>query len=92
MSATVWIVLLWLGFAGSHMLLSSVRLRPILVERIGERGYAGVFSLVALGFFVPLVWVYFASKHHGAWPRARLHFTAKQRSRLARAIPHLNHT
>jgi uncharacterized membrane protein len=67
MSPTVWIVLLWLGFAGSHMLLSSVRLRPLLVERLGERRYAGVFSLVALGFFVPLAWTYFANKHYGDW-------------------------
>ena len=36
MSPTVWIVLLWLGFAGSHMVLSSVRLRPLLVEQLGE--------------------------------------------------------
>ena len=67
MSPTAWIVLLWIGFAGSHMLLSSVRLRPLLVEALGERAYAGVFSLVALGFFVPLVWIYFSNKHYGAW-------------------------
>jgi len=67
MSPTVWIVLLWLGFAVSHMVLSSVRLRPLLVEQLGERGYAGMFSVVALAFFVPLVWIYFGNKHYGAW-------------------------
>lgn len=67
MSSTAWIVLLWLGFAGSHMALSSVRMRPRLVARLGERAYAGLFSAVAFAFFVPLVWVYFTHKHEGPW-------------------------
>jgi len=67
MSATGIIVLLWLGFAATHMGLSSGRVRPRLVGRLGEAGYTGLYSLVALALFVPLVWVYFTHKHDGAW-------------------------
>jgi uncharacterized membrane protein len=64
-SATALVVLLWLAFAGSHVGLSSVRLRPRLVAALGERAYLGLFSLVAFVTFVPLVWVYFSHKHAG---------------------------
>jgi uncharacterized membrane protein len=64
-SATAWIVLLWIAFGGAHIALSSLRLRPRLVEALGERGFQGVYSLVAFATFVPLVWVYFANKHDG---------------------------
>jgi uncharacterized membrane protein len=37
-----------------------------LVARMGERGFAAVYSLLSLALFVPLVWVYFANKHTGA--------------------------
>ncbi len=56
---------LWLAFAATHMSLSSLRLRPQLVGALGERGFQGVYSGVALAIFVPLVWVYFANKHTG---------------------------
>lgn len=65
MDVTLAIAALWVGFAASHMGLSSLRLRPRLVGALGERAFAGVYSLVALAFFVPLVWVYFAHKHAG---------------------------
>jgi uncharacterized membrane protein len=59
------IVLLWLAFAVSHMGLSSARVRTRLIAAIGERAFLGVYSLVALATFVPLVWFYFAHKHEG---------------------------
>jgi uncharacterized membrane protein len=65
MSPTIMIALLWLGFAGTHMLLSSVRLRSRLVARLGAGPFQGLYSVLALGFFVPLVWVYFDHKHAG---------------------------
>jgi uncharacterized membrane protein len=46
--------------------LSSLRLRPRLVAALGAGPFQGVYSLVALLFFVPLVWTYFAHKHAGA--------------------------
>jgi uncharacterized membrane protein len=67
MSPTLAIVLLWTGFAGSHMALSSVPVRRALVARLGEGPFRGLYSLVAFAFFVPLVSVYFAHKHAGPW-------------------------
>ena len=64
-SPTVTIVLLWVGFAITHILMSSIRLRPALVRVLGDRGFLGVYSLVALGLFVPLCTVYFGNKHSG---------------------------
>ena len=65
MSTTAWILLLWVAFGLTHMGLSSVRTRPLLIARLGEQGFLGVYSLVSLAIFVPLVWVYFADQHAG---------------------------
>ena len=59
------IVALWIAFAVTHMGLSSPSLRPRLLERLGERGFQGVYSLVALALFVPLVWIYASNRHAG---------------------------
>jgi uncharacterized membrane protein len=59
------IVLWWTAFAGSHMVLSSPRVRRSLVARLGEGPFAGIYSLVALATFVPLVWTYAAATHTG---------------------------
>ncbi len=70
----VWIAALWVFFAATHMGLSSVRFRPRLVARLGARGFQGVYSLVALAIFVPLVATYYAHKHTGPylWNLSRL--------------------
>ncbi len=65
MNATLVIVLLWLGFAATHIGLSSIRWRAVLVDRLGERAFLGVYSLISLAFFVPLVRVYLGHKHSG---------------------------
>lgn len=67
MSPTVEVLLLWAGFAGSHLVLSSQGVRRALVARVGEGPFRGLYSLVAFGFFVPLVRTYFAHKHSGPW-------------------------
>ncbi len=59
------IVALWIAFAATHMGLSSLRLRPRLLERLGERGFQGLYALVALGLFVSLVRVYASHRHAG---------------------------
>jgi uncharacterized membrane protein len=56
---------LWVLFGATHMGLSSQGLRPRLVAALGARGFLLLYSLVALALFVPLVWLYFASKHAG---------------------------
>jgi uncharacterized membrane protein len=60
------IAALWIAFWATHMLLSSVALRPRLVGALGDRAFLGVYSLVALALFVPLVSIYFGNQHAGA--------------------------
>lgn len=59
------IVLLWVAFTATHMGLSSQRLRPRLIARLGAQGFQGVYSLVAIAIFVPLVSIYFDHQHAG---------------------------
>lgn len=65
MSAAFWIAFWWAMFAGTHMVLSSLEVRGKLVSRLGEKGFVGVYSLVAFATFVPLVWVYLGNRHAG---------------------------
>jgi uncharacterized membrane protein len=65
MPASIEIFLLWGAFALSHIGLSSDRLRPTLVAKLGERGFMGLYSLIALAIFIPLVSCYFDNKHSG---------------------------
>ena len=62
------IAALWLAFAGSHLVLSSQRLRPRIVAALGdELRFQGLYSVIALGIFVPLVTIYFRHKHQGPY-------------------------
>lgn len=61
------ITALWALFLATHVGLSSQRLRPKLIARLGLRGFLGVYSAVALALFVPLVLVYAGHKHAGAY-------------------------
>jgi len=65
MSPTLAIVLLWVAFAATHMLMSSIRFRPKLVSLLTDRGFQGVYSLIAFGIFGPLCVIYFDNKHAG---------------------------
>jgi len=64
-TATIAIAALWLAFGASHLILSSQTVRPRLVERVGAQPFQGLYSLVALSIFVPLVWIYFENQHAG---------------------------
>jgi uncharacterized membrane protein len=59
------IVFWWLAFAATHMGLSSTPVRSRLVATLGQRGFLGVYSLVAFATFIPLVSAYFGHKHEG---------------------------
>jgi len=61
-----WIALLWFAFAATHMGLSSLRLRPKLVATLGDTGFQGAYSAIALLIFTALCWVYFTHQHAGA--------------------------
>ncbi len=65
MEPALGILALWLAFTASHVGMSSLRLRPRLVSALGETGFLALYSVVALGIFVPLIWLYFANKHAG---------------------------
>ena len=67
MSTALVLVAAWAAFAASHMALSSLHLRPRLVAKLGEGPYTVLYSVVALAIFVPLVSVYFGSKHTGPY-------------------------
>ena len=53
-----------IAFVGTHFLLSHPLRRP-LVARVGERGFLGIYSLVALA---TLGWIYWAYTHAPAEP------------------------
>src|SRR5215469_6799854 len=53
-------------FVGTHLFISSSIVRPRLVDRLGEQAFRGVYSLVALTTFIPLVVVFAHHKHSGA--------------------------
>ncbi|HEX5794980.1 MAG TPA: NnrU family protein [Geminicoccaceae bacterium] len=53
----------------SHFGISSTRLRPWLVARLGERAYLGVYSLIALAAIVWLIAAYAGAPYVELWPR-----------------------
>jgi len=59
------VILLWLLFAGSHMILSSQIVRPRITGALGERAFLGLYSLLSLATFVALVWFYAEHRHAG---------------------------
>jgi len=65
MNASLGVILLWLLFAGSHMILSSPFLRSRLVGALGERPFLGLYSLLSFATFVPLVRFYTGHLHAG---------------------------
>ena len=67
MSPTVSILLLWAAFTATHLGLASVRVEPKLRARLGDVGFLGLYSAVALGIFVPLMSIYFGNRHSGPW-------------------------
>ncbi len=67
MSPALEVLLLWLAFGATHIGLSSQRVRSRLVGVLGERPFQGLYSIVALALFIPLVGGYFANRHEGPW-------------------------
>lgn len=67
MSESAWVQVCgwWLAFGGSHMLLSSPRVRVRIIGRIGARSFQGLYSLIALVTFVPLVRAFWHDRHGG---------------------------
>ncbi len=53
-------------FIASHLILSSARVRPGLVKRLGQSGFRGLYSIVAFGTLGPLIFEFARHKHAGA--------------------------
>jgi uncharacterized membrane protein len=63
----VGLIALWaVLFLAGHFILSSDPVRGAIVGAVGEQPFRGVYSLVALGTFIPLVIVFARHKHAGA--------------------------
>jgi len=55
----------WLMFGGTHIIGSSIPVRTFVIRIIGNLGFKGAYSLVALATFMPLCYYYFNNKHAG---------------------------
>ena len=60
-TAELQVALLWLAFAGSHIGLSSPRIR----NRLRLAGFRGLYSLIAFAIFMPLIAIYFRNRLQG---------------------------
>ena len=65
------LVIAGVAFCGSHILLSSTRLRGSLRDQLGERGFLAVYSLTSLVIFAWFVAAYSAAPTIALWPRQR---------------------
>jgi uncharacterized membrane protein len=63
----VGLIALWAAlFLAGHFILSSDPVREAIAGAVGEQPFRGLYSLVALGTFIPLVVVFGHHKHSGA--------------------------
>src|ERR1700746_462636 len=65
------LVIAGVAFCGSHILLSSTRMRGSLRDQLGERGFLAVYSLTSLVIFAWFVAAYSAAPTIALWPRQR---------------------
>jgi uncharacterized membrane protein len=63
------LVIAGVAFCGSHVLLSSTRLRGSLRDQLGERGFLAVYSVTALVIFAWFVAAYAGAPTIVLWPR-----------------------
>jgi len=88
MKASFILLMWWALFAGSHIVLSSSRARPKLMERLGARPFQGLYSLVAFATLIPLFVYYFDHKHAGPqlWVTLGPHLLARDLNLLFMAL------
>jgi uncharacterized membrane protein len=59
-------IALWASlFVGTHLVISSHLVRPRLIAALGRQPYNGLYSLIALATFMPLLLVFGHHKHAG---------------------------
>ena len=61
----------WLLFGGTHILMSSLPVRSGLIGWIGLRGFKGAYSLVAFATLIFLAGTYWGHRHEGVMLFAR---------------------
>jgi uncharacterized membrane protein len=61
------LILASLFFVGIHIVVSGTRLRALLVARLGERPYMGLFSLLSLAGLAWQIWAYGRAPYVGLW-------------------------
>jgi uncharacterized membrane protein len=66
MDPTLAIALLSSAFVLTHLVLSHPPLRSKLLDRLGFGAFAVVYSVIALGIWVPLTWLWWTHRHAGA--------------------------
>lgn len=66
MEPAVAVALLWFGFGAFHIGLAAAPVRARLVARLGELGFAALFSLIAAVWFAAVVGYYAAHRSAGA--------------------------
>lgn len=65
MPAWLSVLIWWVAFGGTHSGLSWMPVRGALVDRLGERAFQGVYTVVSFATFVPLMFAYFPHRHSG---------------------------
>ena len=63
------LVIAGIAFCGSHVLLSSTRLRGALRDQLGERGFIAVYSLTSWVVFAWFVAAFATAPTIVLWPR-----------------------
>jgi uncharacterized membrane protein len=65
-TGAVGLIALWAAlFLAGHFILSSDPVRGTIAGKLGEQPFRGIYSLAALGTFIPLVIVFARHKHAG---------------------------
>lgn len=64
-TAEVHILIWWLLFGGTHIVGSMTPVRTFFIDKLGLKGFKGLYSLVSFATFVPLCYVYFTNQHAG---------------------------
>lgn len=65
MAVEIELLIAWILFGGTHILGSVMAVRTRLIRALGLLGFKGVYSLVALATFAPLVWIALHNRHVG---------------------------
>ena len=74
MQSSAVILFWWLMFGGTHIIGSSIPVRTFFIKQVGTLGFKCMYSLVALGTFIPLCYFYGDNKHAGYFLYTPGHF------------------